>query len=66
MTKPDKCKMHVKHCESCEDWEPIPFHDKGGLCLGSRKPMRLQLTADYLRRSAKASTRDLRVAAGIR
>ncbi len=66
MAKPEKCKMHVKHCENCEDWEPIPFHDKGGLCLGRRRPMRWQLTADSLRQAAKAPSRDLRSLSGIR
>jgi len=33
MRKPERCEMPVHDCESCEDWEPIPFHGHGGLCL---------------------------------
>jgi hypothetical protein len=25
--------MNVEICENCRNWEPIPFHDKGGECI---------------------------------
>ncbi len=25
--------MNVKICEDCRYWEPIPFHDMGGVCI---------------------------------
>jgi len=33
MKKPDVCMMNVEICENCRNWEPIPFHDKGGECI---------------------------------
>ena len=33
MKKPDVCLMNVEICENCRNWEPIPFHDKGGECI---------------------------------
>jgi len=33
MRKPDICMMNVEICENCRNWEPIPFHDKGGECI---------------------------------
>ena len=33
MRKPDVCMMNVDICENCRNWEPIPFHDKGGECI---------------------------------
>ena len=33
MKRPDVCRMNVEICESCRNWEPIPFHDKGGECI---------------------------------
>ena len=33
MKKPDVCMMNVEICEDCPNWEPIPFHDKGGECI---------------------------------
>jgi len=36
MLKPELCPMHVERCEHCQEWEPIPFHDDGGVCLAGR------------------------------
>jgi hypothetical protein len=55
MRKPEKCGMHVQHCESCEDWEPIPFHGNGGLCL--RRGRKAHRQAADLVRQAAFSTR---------
>jgi hypothetical protein len=33
MKRPDMCKVNVEICESCRNWEPIPFHDNGGECI---------------------------------
>jgi hypothetical protein len=33
MKRPDMCRMNVEICENCRNWEPIPFHDKGGECI---------------------------------
>ena len=33
MKRPDMCRMNVGICESCRNWEPIPFHDNGGECI---------------------------------
>ena len=33
MKKPDMCKVNVEICENCRNWEPIPFHDRGGECI---------------------------------
>jgi hypothetical protein len=33
MKRPDMCRMDVEICENCRNWEPIPFHDKGGECI---------------------------------
>jgi hypothetical protein len=33
MKKPDMCKENVEICENCRNWEPIPFHDDGGVCI---------------------------------
>ena len=33
MKRPDVCMMNVEICENCRNWEPIPFHDKGGECI---------------------------------
>ncbi len=33
MKKPDMCKINVEICENCRNWEPIPFHDDGGVCI---------------------------------
>jgi len=27
------CFIHKFNCWNCPKWEPIPFHDKGGICL---------------------------------
>jgi hypothetical protein len=59
MRKPDKCRMHVQHCETCEDWEPIPFHRDGGLCLRRGTAMRRQAAASITGR-ARSSTRPAR------
>ncbi len=37
MLKPELCPMHVECCEHCKEWEPIPFHDDGGVCLAERE-----------------------------
>ncbi|MGB2884440.1 MAG: hypothetical protein WBC47_02510 [Dehalococcoidia bacterium] len=66
MIKPETCRMHVEYCEDCEDWEPIPFHNEGGVCLRHRVPVRRQLTPDFLRRAAKIRPRDVEVATGLR
>ncbi len=58
--------MHVEYCEDCEDWEPIPFHDKGGVCLRHRMPMGRQITPDFLRRAAKARSIEVEVATELR
>jgi hypothetical protein len=58
MIKLGTCRMHVKYCEDCEDWEPIPYHNKGGVCLRRRTPTRQQLTPDLLRLAAKAHSRN--------
>ncbi len=33
MKKPDTCLMKVEKCEDCRNWEPIPFHHRGGECI---------------------------------
>jgi len=33
MKRPDICLMKVEKCEDCRNWEPIPFHHKGGECI---------------------------------
>lgn len=34
MKRPELCTMSkVEKCEDCVNWEPIPFHDKGGECI---------------------------------
>ena len=58
--------MHVEYCEDCEDWEPIPFHDKGGECLRCGMPLRRRLTADVLRQAAKALPIEVEVATELR
>jgi hypothetical protein len=58
--------MHVEYCEDCEDWEPIPVHDKGGVCLRRRMPMDRQITLDFLRRAAKAHSIEVEVATELR
>ena len=60
--KADNRRFRVKYCESCKDWEPIPFHREGGVCMDRRAVVRQQLTPDFLRRAAK----DMRVAAKVR
>ena len=37
MLKPELCPMHVECCEHCKEWEPIPFHNDGGVCLARRE-----------------------------
>ena len=46
--------MHVQCCENCEDWEPIPFHRDGGLCLRSGRQARQKAAANLIR----GTTRD--------
>jgi hypothetical protein len=58
--------MHIEYCEDCEDWEPIPFHDKGGECLRCKMPIRRWLTADVLRQAAKALPIEVEVATELR
>jgi hypothetical protein len=29
------CGRLFGRCTDCREWEPIPFHDKGGVCLAS-------------------------------
>lgn len=34
MKRPELCLMSkVENCEDCVNWEPIPFHDRGGECI---------------------------------
>jgi hypothetical protein len=60
--KADNRRFRVKYCESCKDWEPIPFHGEGGVCMGRRVGERQQLTPDFIRRAAK----DIRATAKVR
>ncbi|MEE8373857.1 MAG: hypothetical protein V3R87_09065 [Dehalococcoidia bacterium] len=30
---PRGCRMQAPNCANCDEWEPIPFHDNGGVCL---------------------------------
>ncbi len=54
MLKPEPCPMHVECCEHCKEWEPIPFHNDGGVCLAARgMSMHQRSTPDSLNRSAK-------------
>ena len=54
MLKPKLCPMHVECCEQCQNWEPIPFHDDGGVCLArGEMSMRRLSTPDFPDRSAK-------------
>ena len=55
MIKPDKCRMHVQCCENCEDWEPIPFHVEGGLCLRRGRLMRRKAAANLIRGTASGA-----------
>ncbi|UCG83563.1 MAG: hypothetical protein JSW38_01730 [Dehalococcoidia bacterium] len=32
-----QCLMNMDKCEDCYYWEPIPFHDSGGVCMAKRK-----------------------------
>ena len=31
-----ECRKLFGNCAGCENWEPIPFHDNGGVCLVAR------------------------------
>ena len=49
MRRPRLCSASVAKCEDCEQWEPIPFHDKGGVCVSSEyvpvvRPFRERVT----------------------
>lgn len=66
MLKPELCPMHVECCEHCKEWEPIPFHDDGGVCLARHEMSVHRLsTPDSLNRSAKVPPKDERAAAGL-
>jgi len=30
------CRKLFGRCSECVDWEPIPFHQNGGVCLRAR------------------------------
>ena len=63
MVKPDRCPMHVKCCEECRHWEPVPFHDRGGFCsLKGERPAHWQLVPEPQKVPAKAARDDRRVA----
>jgi len=37
----ERCMVSIEKCSKCGYWEPIPFHDNGGVCMapkGSSKP----------------------------
>ena len=53
MRKPEQCRMHVQHCESCEDWESIPFHNEGGLCLRRNRLAHRKAAANMIYGAAK-------------
>lgn len=44
MKRPDVCMMNVEICENCRNWEPIPFHDKGGECIPPAEVPVMRLT----------------------
>lgn len=65
MRRPELCSANVAKCEDCKHWEPIPFHDKGGVCISSEdvstyRPFRERVTLDRapwyrLKKSARQS-----------
>ena len=43
MKKRTGCLLRVENCEDCAFWEPIPFHQVGGVCVAFasvRRPSR--------------------------
>lgn len=56
MLKPELCPMHVECCEHCKEWEPIPFHDDGGVCLARHgMSMHRRSTPDFGNKGANLS-----------
>ena len=60
MRKPKQCRMHVQHCDNCEDWEPIPFHSEGGLCLRRSRLARQKAAANLILGTARDARVDTR------
>jgi len=58
------CRMQAPNCANCEGWEPIPFHDNGGVCLAKAgMPVYRQTARGYRRQNlAAARERELAVA----
>lgn len=58
------CQMQAPNCANCDGWEPIPFHDNGGVCLAKAGiPVYRQTARDYRRQNLAASReRELAVA----
>ena len=66
MLKPERCQMKVECCEQCGHWEPVPFHDRGGVCLLRRKaPSYWRIAGTSQNPSARASQKPVRVAIGL-
>jgi len=36
MSRQGQCGMNLDRCERCVYWEPIPFHQNGGVCMSRR------------------------------
>ncbi len=37
--------MSVEKCEKCKHWEPIPFHDNGGVCMDIKESVKPKYVA---------------------
>jgi len=37
MMEKKQCLIYTDKCENCQYWEPIPFHDDGGVCMAKLK-----------------------------
>ncbi len=58
--------MHIKYCEDCSKWEPIPFHNDGGMCLvRAGTPVHAISDLDSADRPAKAPPGGMKLALGF-
>ena len=54
--KPHVCSIDIEYCENCREWEPIPFHYNGGLCLARGKMRIGVLPVNRIERKLRSST----------
>ena len=36
MTKSQSYETNISYCVNCKHWEPIPFHNNGGVCTAKK------------------------------